>query len=378
LTIIYVDVFTTSGVGLMERVRAFGLRVARPFGEEFRKVLVKNGLLSKELKPFEYNGLIHFPLSKRPSEEEMNILRGFSFEEGIWDFPLKPKARPRSLSEALLGKLPPHILAKIPKSFDVVGDVALLETDEDIATYGHIIGEGLRSMNSKIRLVLLKVSPISGEYRVAKYLPIWGEGKTETVHKENGCLLSLDITKVFFTPRLSCERLRVAKLVKDQETVADLFAGVGPFSVLIAKSVRDVVVHAVELNESAYNYLVRNISLNRVFGKVVPHLGDARYVASTVIKGKCDRVIMNLPFGSELFLDAGSDALKAAGGVIHLYSTLKSSDVKEGAFLKVSNSLKRLGWGDVEQEGFRVVREVGPRVYNVVFDIRVSNRSRGP
>lgn len=358
----------------MARVRAFGLRVERAIGEDFRRLLIRRGLLSTDLKPFESNNAIHFPLSRRPTEEETVLLCTFPFEEGFWDFPRKPKARPRSLTEALVGKLPPHILAKVPKSFDVVGDIVILETDEELTSYGQIIGEGLKSMNNKVRLVLLKTSPISGEYRVGRYLTIWGEGKTETIHKENGCLFSLDISKVFFTPRLSDERLRVARKVGSHETVADLFAGVGPFSVLIAKRVKDVVVHAVELNESAYNYLIRNISLNKVYGKVFPHLGDARDIARTAIKGKCDRVIMNLPFGSEMFIDAGSDALKTSGGVIHLYSTLRSGDSKADVSLRINNNLKLLGWSEVEQEDFRIVREVGPRVYNVVFDIRVSNR----
>lgn len=356
----------------MEEAKAFGIRVPRSMGEDLRRALLKNNLLNADLKPFESKGLVHFPLSRRLSEEEATTLRNFPFKEGTWVFPKKPRGHPRSLPEALGGKLPPHIIAKIPRSFDVIGDIAVLEADEDVLPYGQVIGEGLNSVNRKIRLVLLKVSPISGDYRVAKYLRLWGRGGTETIHRENGCLFSLDISRVFFTPRLSSERARVAGLVYENEVVADLFAGVGPFSILIAKRVQGVTVYAVELNEHAYSYLVRNISLNRVADKVFPHLGDARDIAKTGIRGKCDRVIMNLPFGSELFLDAGSNALKPSGGMIHLYSTLRSGVTKEDVFTRLDDTLRKLGWGKVEQKGFRFVREVGPRFYNVVFDICVS------
>jgi tRNA (guanine37-N1)-methyltransferase len=183
---------------------------------------------------------------------------------------------------------------------------------------------------------------------------------------------SLDVCKVFFTPRLSNERARIATSISESETVADLFAGVGPFSILIAKRARDVTVHAVELNEFAYRYLIRNISANKVSNSVIPHFGDARVVSNTAIRQKCDRIIMNLPFSSELFLESATNALKPSGGVIHLYSTMKGHFKTIDTFSGIERQLAALGWGFINLENSKIVREVGPRVYNTVFDIRVS------
>ena len=58
--------------------------------------------------------------------------------------------------------------------------------------------------------------------------------KTETINKENGCLFKLDLAKVMWSKGNNNERLRIAKLVGDGETVIDMFAGIGYFSIHIA------------------------------------------------------------------------------------------------------------------------------------------------
>jgi tRNA (guanine37-N1)-methyltransferase len=95
---------------------------------------------------------------------------------------------------------------------------------------------------------LTKAGDISGTYRIRDYTFIAGEHKTQTIHREFGCQFHVDIAKAYFSPRLSHEHQRVASLVQSCETVVDLFAGVGPFSVMIAKKNPNVKVYAVDLN----------------------------------------------------------------------------------------------------------------------------------
>ena len=102
-----------------------------------------------------------------------------------------------------------------------------------------VIGEGIMEINPHLRLVLRKSGQVSGTFRTREYEAIAGEGDSETVHEEFSCLFRLDVTKVYFNPRLSHERMRVARQIKEGERVLDMFAGVGPYSILIAKTQRD-------------------------------------------------------------------------------------------------------------------------------------------
>jgi tRNA (guanine37-N1)-methyltransferase len=117
------------------------------------------------------------------------------------------------------------------------------------------------------------------------------------VQKEHGCEYHLDLSEVYFSPRLSYEHSRVASQVEEKETVVDMFAGVGPFSILIAKTHEDVKVYAVDVNPDATRYLERNIIVNGVMGKVVPVLGDAKEIVHERLRGAADRVMSFLQRG---------------------------------------------------------------------------------
>ena len=221
--------------------------------------------------------------------------------------------RPRSVKEALLGNLQPDIAGQITKSFDIIGDVAVVSTKERMSRYRENVVNALLSVHPNIRLILAKVAPVSGVERVASYERWYGSGTTETLHREHGCVYGLDVTKVFFTPRLSTERKRVACLVEPNETVCDLFAGVGPFSVLIARLQPSSHVKSCDISPEAVTYLKRNVRLNGVSDRVEIFQGDAAQVSHKFLRGLCDRVVMNLPKQAELYLAAATEALRARG-----------------------------------------------------------------
>lgn len=280
--------------------------------------------------------------------------------------------KPRDIREALLTELEPDVVGRIRRSFDIIGDVAIVSPEENTSRYRRFLVDAMLSVHPNIRLILAKVSPVSGRERVASYKRWYGSGSTETTHKEHGCVYTLDVTKVFFTPRLSTERKRVASLVRPNETVSDLFAGVGPFSVLAAKLQPASNVKACDISPEAFAYLRRNIRLNGVSDRVEAFLGDAAEVSHTHLKGISDRVIMNLPKKAELYLDAATASLKPSGGIIHLYLFRREPQTFEGKMAGIEAELRSLGWGSVEVQSHGQVREIGPREFNDVADIKVS------
>ncbi|MBC7131236.1 50S ribosomal protein L11 methyltransferase, partial [Candidatus Bathyarchaeota archaeon] len=182
----------------------------------------------------------------------------------------------------------------------------------------------------------------------------------------------VDLAKAYFSPRLAYEHNRVAQLVKEGETVIDMFAGVGPFAIMIAKTHANVKVYAIDINPEAVALLERNIRLNRVDAKVYPFQGDAREIINKRLAGTADRVIMNLPEKAIEFVDAACKALKPEGGIIHFYSFATASTPMEKVKAQFERKIEDCG-RKVEKILFsRLVRETAPYERQIVLDAKIS------
>ena len=234
-----------------------------------------------------------------------------------------------------------------------------------------IIGKAFLRVHKNVRTVLAKAGAVSGAYRLREFTVIAGEPSTETVHKESGCLFKVDVAKAYFSPRLSNEHNRIAALVREGETVVDLFAGVGPFAILIAKTHENVKVYAVDANPYAVDYMKTNVRLNRVMNKVHPQLGDARQITNEKLSGVADRVIMNLPEKAIEFVDVACRALKSSGGVIHFYSFVDVSSSIENKKRDFKEAVEKSGRKIEEFLSFRVVRETAPYEWQAVVDAQI-------
>ena len=151
-------------------------------------------------------------------------------------------------------------LTQVPGAYELIGDIAIIDQHEENAP--EIAKVLLQHKN--IKTIFQATSAVCGEYRTRELLFIAGVKKTETIYRENGCRYLLDVTQVYFTPRLSTERIRIADQVKNGDKVVDMFAGIGPFSILIAKRFPEAHVIAVDKNPVAIKYLRENARLNKV------------------------------------------------------------------------------------------------------------------
>jgi len=278
----------------------------------------------------------------------------------------------QSILQALENDLPSYLLSSLPQALDIIGDIAIVEILPELKAYENLIGEAILKTHRNIRTVLAKAGAIGGTYRLREFTFIAGEHKTKTVYREFGCQYNVDIAKAYFSPRLSHEHERVASLVQSSETVVDLFAGVGPFSVLIAKKNPNVKVCAVDINPDAVELLKVNARANRVENRVFPILGDARQITATRLKGFADRVIMNLPETAIEFIDAACQAIKPQGGIIHFYAFVRSPDSIENLKLRFSQAVESTGR---KVEAFlyaRSIRETAPYESQIVLDAKLA------
>ncbi|RLI18099.1 class I SAM-dependent methyltransferase family protein, partial [Candidatus Bathyarchaeota archaeon] len=201
-----------------------------------------------------------------------------------------------------------------------------------------------------------------------------GENKTVTLHKESRCLFSVDVEKCYFSPRLSFERMRVAKQVRDGEVIVNMFAGVGCFSIVIAKNSNAEKIYSIDINPAAVEYMKENVRLNRVYGRVIPILGDAKEIILQRLSGKAERVLMPLPEKAYEYLPYAISAFKNQRGVVHYYNfehAKKGEDPVEKVKLKVIKKLEELNVGYKFLFG-RVVRTTGPNWHQVVLDIKIN------
>ncbi len=171
-------------------------------------------------------------------------------------------------------------------AYDAIGDIAILEIDEGLRKKEKFIAESLLKCQKNIRTVLRKDSAHEGDFRTQKLKYLAGENKKETVHTESKARLKLDVEKVYFSPRMSNERLRIAGQVKDGENILVMFSGCAPYPVVIAKNTEAKMMTGIELNPVGHRYAVENVKLNKL-NNVFLFKGDAREVVDRL----CNRII---------------------------------------------------------------------------------------
>lgn len=277
---------------------------------------------------------------------------------------------PRDLREALRGQLSDEELGLF-RAFDVIGDIAVVKLPEKLLPKKHLIGQALMQVHRHVRTVLNQTTPVRGEFRTRELEVIAGEPRTETIHHEGGCTFKVDLAKVYFSPRLAAEHLRVAKQVKPGEVVTNMFAGVGCYSIIIARHSRAARVYSVDKNPIAFGYMCENIRVNKVGDRVVPVLGDAKEVVEKRLAGQADRVLMPLPELAREFFGVALEALKPGGGVVHLYDFGQEPDVFGPSFEFARSQAASRGL-KVDLLGARKVRSYATRCYHVVLDLAIS------
>jgi len=349
------------------------LVIPRILGEKAVILLKRLELIDNTLKIQGSNKELYIPLKRRPKKHEITEIQktvGGEFQVSTFDFPRRAK-QPRSVSELLSGRLPPPLLSSVPKAIDIIGDIAVVEIPRELENFQELIGEAILKTHKPVKTVLAKASPVSGEQRTRLFKVIAGTAKTETLHKEHGCVFHVDLAKAYFSPRLSYEHQRVANQVKEGETVLDMFAGVGPFSILIAKKHRRVKIYAVDVNPSAIDLLKKNIVANHVVGKVIPLLGDARNIVTENLLESVDRVIMNLPEKALDFVETACKAVKPKGGILHFYCFAKAPDPLEDAQTQLVRAVQRAGRRVEKILGSRLVRATAPYTWQVAVDAKI-------
>ncbi len=214
----------------------------------------------------------------------------------------------------------------IQKSFNVLGNIAVVNFNDDVkARDKKKFAQNILKKNLGIKTVLEKSGKFSGRLRKMQTRYLAGEKNKEVLYKENNCVFRFNIDTTYFSPRLSNERKEIADLIRKNSNVFVMFAGVAPFSIVIAKNSSAKKVYSNEINREANKYAKLNIELNKLKNKIELVNGDIKRVAGK-LGSRFDVIVMARPNLKETFL---KDAFKVSkkGTRIFYYGFCKVEDV---------------------------------------------------
>jgi tRNA (guanine37-N1)-methyltransferase len=222
--------------------------------------------------------------------------------------------------------VPDDVRETLPRGYDVVGDVAIVRLPGEADPYLAEIGRGLVEAVPPAETAAVDRG-VEGDLRLRSLEVVAGEGDLVTLQKENGCRLTVDLARTYFSPRLAHERARVAGQVAEGERVLDMYAGVGPYAVLVAKRGADVL--GLDANPRAVELARENAGKNKVADRVEVAVADAAQLVPA-LAASFDRVVMNLPHtGADHLAEALS--VLAPGGHVHLACILEMDHHRDQA-----------------------------------------------
>ncbi len=357
------------------------VKVEKGRGEQVRRALKELKLLRTDAKITSNSHYIYLPL--------MRALKAVESEEvGVTEFLTADFAisEPRRSIEDIIGFSP---------AYEIIGDIAVLTGagDSITETNEQRVAHTILNLHKNIKVVAKRISPVEGVYRNRKLKILAGENRTETIHKENGCRYKLDPEKVYFNPSLAGERNRVAMQAErnknKNELIIDMFAGVGSFSIQIAKRAPQSIVTAIDINPDAIRYLHENMELNGV-RNIEPIEGDVSGIYMK-FENKANRIIMNLPKSAYMFLREALCMLHPEGGMIHFYAVEEFYPAKGGkkkslemaieiTKAKVTAKLKEFcdefHYQSLELQEVRKVKPYAPYAYIIGVDAAIASAQK--
>ena len=255
----------------------------------------------------------------------------------------------------------------LPKGYQIIGSILLIKLDRRLLKHKKLIGKKILEIIPYVKTVAL-IKEIKKDVRKPKIEVIAGSKNTETVNNEHSCKFLLDVSDIMWSQGNKNEKMRIAKLVKPRETIVDMFAGIGYFSIIIAKHSSIKKIYAIDINPKAIDYLRKNAWLNKVENKIEVLEGDNRRF-SKLLESTANRIIMGYLFDTEKFLPYAIKMAKKRA-IIHFHR-----NVKEGREDKIAEKLQKIA----EKHGAKLkviekkrIKSYAPKIWHMVFDLRIT------
>ncbi|MDD9954440.1 MAG: class I SAM-dependent methyltransferase family protein [Candidatus Woesearchaeota archaeon] len=340
-----------------------GLQVSLEKAEQVKQYLIEHELFAKEYKLVRGEDYIVFPVIRE-------FTGPFDFDVEFLELELEEKEQTKSLRDALWEQLNEEEREHLRTAFDTVGSIAIIDIPSALEKKEQLIGETLLSLHPSLKTVLKKVGGHTGTFRTQQMACIAGEDVRETTVTENGARLKVNVETAYYSVRMATERKRICEKIQPGEHVLCLFSGVGPYPIVFSKHSQAAELVGIEINPSAHELAVENVSLNRC-ANVHVLCGDAHELLPKFsAEGRLfDRVTMPLPLTGVEYLDDVLSVCKK-GATVHFYS-FQHENEKEKAVELLRTACRR---NNKTLESFEVINvgQQSPRVFRVCVDGKIS------
>jgi len=340
------------------------LEVPKKQANKVKIALIKSNNLNNNYKIVGDKDYIYLPINKKfKTKYKTTNKRLISVKQEI-----------TSLKAALTKFLTKKELAKVKTAYDVIGDIAILEIDEELRKKEKDIAKALLCIRKDIKTVLRKQGSHEGVFRTQKMKYLVGEKKKIGLHKENNIMLKLNVEKVYFSPRLSTERKRITELVKKskkKEDILVMFSGCAPYCCVLAKNAKEKInsIVGIEINPDGHKYALNNVKLNKLTNVGLIN-GDVKKIVPNLVKlnKTYDRILMPLPKLAEDFLGEAL-AMSKKNTIIHFYNFLhekefsKAKEMVKKACVKAKKKYKTIKFVKCGQHS--------PGTYRICLDFKV-------
>ena len=307
----------------------------------------------------------------------------------------------------LKASIPDEKISLLPSGIQFISTVGILNLKADLYEYKNEICKATMELLPKTSAVWIRTGIISGKFRKPEGLEhVVGSTATEVIHNENNIRYKFDFTKIMFAKGNITERRYLPQLVKPEEIVIDMFAGIGYFSLGIAKYAKPKQIYSIELNPVSYKYLEENVRINKLDKIITTIQGNCAEETLNLSKQGilADRIIMGVFPAPYKYLKAAMMVVKLnplsvnteietflekTGNKPHydVYNTLKEIPNTilhfEGVVMgrdftdfyqKVQEEIEPLGF-DSSIVAVRFVKSFGPKMWHLVLDLVVGLKS---
>lgn len=297
-----------------------------------------------------------------------------------------------SLSELVKAIIPEDL--EPPTSYSKIGHILHINLKDNLLPYKTSIAQIYMDKVPGCRTVINKAQSIDNIFRNFQIDLLMGDADYQVQVKENGVMFDFDFSTVYWNPRLSSEHERLVKLLKPNDFLYDIFAGVGPFAVPAGK--KRVNVLANDLNPHSFKWLEHNVKKNKVSNYVTSFNKDGRdFILQDIKNNLLERIekrdvemieysihiTMNLPGLAATFLDAfvgllknNEKGIKSSSSipkpVCHCYCFVKG--IEDPKIMAQSLAEENLGIKLLEGktlQGIHFVRNVAPNKNMMRVDI---------
>ncbi len=358
----------------------FAIKVQRAYAEQVRQKLMEKNMLDGARKIIRGQEFIELPIinkfSSDPHDFYIDLL---GLEETLANKlemiqQASPAVRTAQLEpfemisnnfKTIEPTLTADIFELLPRKWELLGDVLIVKFPQELEEYLPMLSEIYAEVLGA-KTVLRETEKIRGPLRVPTMEVLYGT-RTETVHKENGVIFKFDASKLIFSSGNIDERERMAYISEPNETIVDMFAGIGYFTLPLAVHSRPEKIYACELNPVAYQYLQENIVLNDVGNIIEPILGDNRETAPEKI---ANRIIMGYIKQTVEFLPKAFKILNEEGGTIHYHDTCPN-ELLPAQPLQIVQKVATDHNKNVELLNYKKIKSYAPGISHVVLDVKI-------